>query len=209
MAANPVRNSAPNLKGRQLMNRYCSLLAILTGAVLSTTSSPGQETNLWTWPQTRLDSFETNVGTVIIRATAPIGTVEAGAGTLSIKCREIASMDVNRSETGLEVTIAEPGSFEDTVLVDFEELDSLLKAADFLEKVDWTITSLPSFNATYTTKGGLRLVAFGSRRTGGIEFAVRCVTTGHQPLRLTRDRLGQLRSLIEQAKARLDSIRKG
>ena len=191
------------------MKRQTIFAAILAGGFMYAKSLFGQDTNLWTWPPTRLGSFETNVGTIVLRATAPIGVVAAGAGMLNIKCREIASFEANRYENGLEITIAQPGVFEDTMLVDFEEVDSLIKAADFLEKVDWTITTMPAFNVTYTTKAGLRLTAFGSRRTGGIEFAARCVTTGHPPLRLARDQLGQIKSLIEQAKSKLEALRKG
>jgi hypothetical protein len=70
------------------------------------------------------------------------------------------------------------------------------------------VTSLPDFSAAYTTKGGFRAEARGSRRTGNIDFAVRSTRLIAPRLTLSRDQLGQLRSLIEQAKTKLDSLRK-
>jgi hypothetical protein len=68
---------------------------------------------------------------------------------------------------------------------------------------------LPDFSASYTTKGGFRADARGSRRTGNIEFAARSARINGPRLLLSRDQLGQLRSLIDQAKTKLDSLRKG
>jgi len=59
----------------------------------------------------------------------------------------------------------------------------------------------------YTTKGGFRAEARGSRRTGSIEYAVRSTRVNAPRLSMSRDQLGQLRSLIEQAKTKLDSLR--
>jgi len=88
-------------------------------------------------------------------------------------------------------------------------LDSLLDGMEYLGKLDWSATSLPDFQAIYTTKGGFRADAQGSRRTGNIEFDVRNTRLNAPKLPLSRDQLGQLRSLIEQAKSKLDSLRKG
>jgi len=95
------------------------------------------------------------------------------------------------------------------MLVDYDELDSLLDGLEYLGTLDWSVTPLPSFDAVYTTKGGFRAAALGSRRTGNIEFALRSVRGNTAPLLLSRDQLGQVRSLVQQGKAKLDSLRKG
>ena len=188
------------------------LLVLMLGSFLLRLvvySATAQETNLcWPVPATRLEAFETNTDTVVIKGTAPIGAVAAQSGSVSVRCREITDAGTGRRESGIIFDIAFGQQLEDSLLVDYEELDVLLDGLEYLNKIDWTITTLPSFDAVYTTKGGFRAAAFGSRRTGNIEFAVRSMRTPRHPLLLTRDQLGQLRSLVEQAKARLDSLRK-
>jgi hypothetical protein len=83
-----------------------------------------------------------------------------------------------------------------------------LDGVDYLGKLDWNVTALPDFSAVYTTKGGFRADARGSRRTGNIVYAVLSIRENTPRLALTRDQLGQLRSLIEQAKAKLDTLHK-
>jgi hypothetical protein len=144
---------------------------------------------------------------VLIRATAPIGTVAANAGGLSVKCRQITDTGTGQRESGIVIEITHGSQWEDMMLIDYDELDPLLGAIDFLSKVDWSVTSFPSFDAVFTTKGGFRIAAFGSRRTGAIEMAVRATRVIRPPLLLTRDQAGQLHSLIEQAKTKLDSVR--
>ena len=159
-------------------------------------------------PATKLEGFETNTDTVIIKATAPIGEVQARGGALAVRCREITDAGNGHRERGILIDIASAGPVEDSTLIDYDELDSLLDGLDYIAKLDWAVTPLPSFSAVYTTKGGFRAAAFGSRRTGSIEFSARSTRVNRPPLLLSRDQLGQLRSLVEQGKAKLDSLHK-
>jgi len=127
---------------------------------------------------------------------------------VSVRCREITDAGTGHRESGILVDITSSDQAQDTMLIDYDELDSLLDGLEYLGKLDWSVTPLPGFDALYTTKGGFRAAAFGSRRTGNIEFAVHSTRVIRPPLVLSRDQLGQLRSLIEQAKAKLDSLHK-
>ena len=192
------------------MRRFIAMFVVIAGSSLLASSAAAQETNPCPLlPATRLEAFETNTQTVIIKATAPIGSVPGRGGTVSVRCREITDAGSGEQASGVIIDIASGGGQpEDTLLIDYDELDSLLDGIEYIGKLDWTVTSLPSFSATYTTKGGFRASAFGSRRTGNIEFAVRSTRASRQPLLLSRDQLGQLRSLVEQGKTKLDSLRK-
>ena len=191
------------------MRRFTAILVAVAGALLLTGMARAQETNTCLpFPATKLEAFETNTDTVIIKATAPIGTVPAHSGAVSVRCREITDAGTGRRESGIIVDIAFGGQLEAMMLIDYDELDSLLDGMDYLGKLDWSVTSLPDFSAAYTTKGGFRADAHGSRRTGNIEFAVRSLRVSAPRLGLSRDQLGQLRSLIEQARTKLDSLRK-
>ncbi len=191
------------------MREFVALCVAVAGGLLLIGAARAQETNPCVLlPATRLEAFETNTDTVIIKATAPIGTVQGHGGVVAVRCREITDAGNGHRESGVIIDISSAGPVEDTMLIDYEELDSLLDGLDYISRLDWTVTPLPSFSATYTTKGGFRATAFGSRRTGNIEFAVRSTRVTRPPLLLARDQIGQLRSLVEQGRAKLDSLRK-
>ena len=158
-------------------------------------------------PQTKLEGFETNTGTLVLKATAPIASVAAGAGELSVKCRQITDLGTGRREFGVVIGFAENSRAEEVCLIDYDELDSLQDGLAYLNQVEWSVTELPAFNAVYTTKGGFRVAAYGDRRTGGIGFTARNLRGSGLPLQLTRTQLGQLKSVLDQARAKLDALR--
>ena len=191
------------------MRRFIAVLVVVAGGPLLSGPVRAQETNgCLLVPATKLEAFETNTDTVIIKATAPIGTVPAHGGEVSVRCREITDAGTGHRESGIVMDIELGGAMEAGLLIDYDELDSLLDGMEYLGKLDWSVTSLPDFQAVYTTKGGFRAGARGSRRTGNIEFDVRNTRVNSPRLPLSRDQLGQLRSLVEQAKTKLDSLRK-
>ena len=191
------------------MRRFIAVLIAIAGGSLLGDLVRAQETNVYPlMPATKLEAFETNTDTIIIKGTAPMGTVSMHGGEVSVRCREITDAGTGRRESGILIDFAFGAQVEGTTLIDYDELDSLLDGLDYLGKVDWSVTSLPDFSAVYTTKGGFRADARGSRRTGNIEFAVQSTRIGAPKLLLSRDQLGQLRSLIDQARTKLDSLRK-
>ena len=191
------------------MLRLLVIFVAVVGGALLTVPTRAQETNACLpFPATKLEAFETNTDTVIIKATAPIGTVSAHGGGVAVRCREITDAGTGHREIGIIIDIAFDAQLEGATLIDYDELDSLLDGLEYLGKLEWSVTSLPEFTAVYTTKGGFRADAHGSRSTGSIEFAVRNIRLITPRLKLSRDQLSQLRSLIEQAKTKLDSLHK-
>ena len=191
------------------MRRIIALVVAVAGGALLAGTAWAQPTNFCPpFPANKLEAFETNTGTVIIKATAPIGTVPAHGGEVTVRCREVTDAGTGRRETGIIVDLTFGGQPGDTMLIDYDELGSLLDGLEYLGALDWSVTPLPGFDAVYTTKAGFRAAAFGSRRTGNIEFALRSVRAQTAPLVLSRDQLGQVRSLVQQGKAKLDSLRK-
>jgi hypothetical protein len=192
------------------MNMYKS--KVLPAAVgcwlLLAVESRAQDTNAYALaPATRLEALETNTGTVIVKGFAPVGSVSVSAGVVSVTCKEDTDTGAGRKEYGIAITVSVSNQFEDRAIVDYDEMDSLLNAIDYLSKIDWSVTSLISFDAAYTTKGGFRIAAFSSRRSGTIEFTIQSSHMSKGIL-LAPSQLGPFRGLIDQAKRKLDSIRK-
>jgi len=182
---------------------------ILTAALFLSVlviSAVAQDTNAYAIaPSTRLESFATNTGTVIIRGSADVGVVLTDTGSIALKCREVSDANSGRKEVGISVDMIHNPSKE-TRYIDYDELEPFINALAYLNKVDWSITSLSSFDASITTRSGFRASAFSSKRSSAIEFAVRTAGAGNPPILLSRDQLAEMRGLLEQARTKLDSI---
>ena len=172
------------------MRKYIALLVAVAGGCLLPGTALSQQTNACPLlPATKLEAFDTNTDTVIIKATAPIGTVTAQGGAVAVRCRQITDAGTGRRESGVIIDFAFAPQLAISALIDYDELDALLDGLEYLGKLDWSVTSLPDFSAVYTTKGGFRADARGSRRTGNIEFDVRSTRISGPRLSLSRDQL--------------------
>lgn len=193
---------------RQPVMKTCKLILILTGGGLLTSGAEAQTvmTNLYfPPPATRLEAVEATVGNIVIKGRTEVGSVTAGPAVITVFCKEDIVGD--SKEHGLLISVKTSEPAETRALVDYDELESLTHALDYLSRIDWSVTSMGSFDASYTTKAGLRVDSFSSRRSGKIEFALRTgqMTRG---IVLAPEQLAQIRSLVEQAKRKLDDLRK-
>ncbi len=183
-------------------------IAVVAGSLLPN-ASRAQDTNAaapFLIPATKLESFETNIGIVVIKATTEVGTVSANTGSVSIKCRENTDTGSGRKESGIAIEIFQRGQGKDRILIDYDELNPLLKGLDYLTKLDPSVSSLDTFDAGYNTKGGFRIAALGNRRTGSIQFAVRDIRINMSPVLFSRQEMNLFSSLMDQAKKQLDAL---
>lgn len=187
------------------MCKYKLVLMTMVGLSILTARSYAQNTILPV-PATTLEIWESSTGKVIVKGTTPIGSVPASAAAVSVVCKEDTIVGAPQKIYGIMVGIKVTGQPDDRTVIDYDELESLLSSIDYLGKIDWSVTSLSSFDASYTTKAGLRLAAFSSKRSGQIEFSIRS-SRMVKGILLAPDKLGQLRSLIDQAKTKLDALR--
>jgi hypothetical protein len=181
------------------MLKFCVIL-IVTCCSLAFVSRAQDTTNA---PKTEIENFEAQTGTVIIKGFGQIGSVTASAGVISVRCKESATT-TSHKEYGIAIEFASNQQRE-LLIVDYDEIDSLINGIDYLGKITYNVTSLPGFEATYTTKSGLRIVAYASKRQGGIQSFLQFCDSPR--ILLTPDQMVQLESSIGQAKTSLDSLR--
>jgi hypothetical protein len=182
-------------------------LAILAASWVA--NSRAQNTNPYVpMPATKLESFDTNVSVVIFKASSEVGTLTADAGNVAVKCREITDTSTGRKEQGIALEITAGGQPKDTLFIDYDEIGSLVSGIDYITKLDVSATPLTTFDAAYTTRGGFRIAALGTRQTGAIQFGVRDARFASIPVTFSRDEMSRLSSLINQAKGILDSVRR-
>jgi hypothetical protein len=181
------------------------LTAVACGLVLAGDVRAQDTTNAL---RTNLEAFDAQTGTVIIRGSALIGTIDGQTGTVSVRCRESVEPGVGAREYGISVELREANRTEDVTTVDYEELNSFLNGLDQLGKASHTVTSLPNFDVLYTTGGGLRADVYTSdKRSGAVQASLQSSRSNRTRVLLTVDQLAHFRSLVQQAKSRLDQLR--
>lgn len=187
--------------------------AIVAVLLFAITALP-QETN--SYPQSRLELFEAITNVVLIKGTDDIGALAGKVGAVTVKCRETKDVSTGHREFGVIVTVTETegvhdrgiAKVEDTTVVDFHELDGLLRALDYISKVEWSVTSLGHFEASFTTSSGLKVATYSSRRSGTVEALVMSNRLIKSRAFLTITQLMQLRTLIDQAKTKLEIVQR-
>jgi len=188
--------------------RKCSLiLLIAVGWPVLSGTLLAEDTNA---PKTKLEAFEAQTGVTIVKGSVLIGSVNGQNGVVSIRCKESRDASTDRKESGLAIEVREGEAQADTTVIDYDELDSFLNAIDYISKVDYRVTTLPFFDVVYTTKGGLRIAAYSSARSPGtIQAAVHSSHITNTRVLLSPQQLARFLSLIQESKAKLDSLRAG
>jgi hypothetical protein len=185
------------------------MLLAATGGLMVAGELRAQDTNLYLVqpPPTLLETLENMPDQLMVKGTEPVGTVSLAGAVITVICKEDTMVSLNRKEYGIVVQISVNGLPDDRTVVDYDELDALLGSMDYLANITRSVTTLSGFDAGFTTKGGLRVSAFSSRRVGQLELALR-TSRMQRGMLLTSDQLAQFHSLVGQAKQKLDALKK-
>ena len=182
------------------MPKFC-LILIAACCSLAFASRAQDLTNV---PPTEIENFEAQTGTVIVKGFGQTGSLTTAAGVISVRCKESIDVGHGRKQYGVAIELT-AGQRREFLIVDYDEMDSLLSGIDYLAKITYDATSLPAFDASFTTKSGLRIVAYSALRQGGIHTYLQF---GDAPrISLASDQLAQLQNLIAQAKSSLDALK--
>jgi hypothetical protein len=171
------------------------MVAMMAGGLAVAARCGAQVTNIDVpVPATKLEALEITTGRIVVKGATSIGSMSAGNLVVSLTCEEAGILGSGRKDYGIRVVIADPtAQMEDRAVIDYDELEGLLGALDTLEKMDWSVTALSSFDAGYVTKSGLRVAAFSDRSAARIEYAIR----GNHMYRgavLSLEQIGQFRA---------------
>lgn len=161
-----------------------------------------------TGPATVIENFELQTNTIIVRGFSLIGTLSIGNDAISIHAKEDNDVSHGQKAYGITVQLKDgrqaPGTSY-SLAIDYDELDSLLNAIDYVSKVTWGVTQLNGFEAAFTTKSGFSVIAHSDRRAGAIATYIQFGTAAR--IAMDSDQMTQLRNLIVQAKATLDGLK--
>jgi len=159
-------------------------------------------------PRNKLEEFEGRMETILIKGRTYVATLRAQNGTARIEATEIRDIKSSNRVTGVVVTIVADGGppGEIRALIDYDEIDSLIKAFDAIAKSDDSITKLTHFESRYRTKGDFEILVF-KQVSGGVAAAIEGGFFDRSRLLMTLDDFTRMRWMIAQARDRLDEIK--
>jgi hypothetical protein len=166
-------------------------------------------------PPTKIEAFQARTGTVVIRAFSTIGTARSlNDGIVRVEYDALMDVTSSEREYGLLIYVHTAREREEgpIAFIDYDEIDALVRGIEYIVRTNGSVTDLPTFEASFRTRGGLEIASFGDK--GG---AVRAsVTTTSVSLNgvVTNSKaimevssLSVLGKLIAAARSKLDLIR--
>ena len=159
-------------------------------------------------PRNKLEDFEGRMETILIKGRTYVATLRAQNGTARVEATEIRDTGNSTRVTGVVITIVAEGGPPGEIrsLIDYDEIDALIKAFDTVAKSDDSITKLTHFEARYRSKGDFEIMVF-KQISGGVAAAVEGGFFDRSRLLMTLDDFVRLRWMIAQAKERLDEVK--
>ena len=158
-------------------------------------------------PRNKLEEFESRNSTLLIKGRTWVATLRAQGGVARVEATEIRDVGGAVRATGVTVTLlGSSPSGEVRCLIDYEEIDDLVRAFDILAKADDSITKLTQFEGHYRTLADFEIIVF-RQTSGGIAAAIEGGFYDRTRLFLTLDEFTKLRWMIVQAKEKVDEIK--
>jgi hypothetical protein len=181
--------------------RYIGFTLIGLCAALAFNAGAQDSTNA---PATEIENFELQTDTVMVKGFGQTGSITTDDGVISVRCKESLDVTTGRKLYGISIAL-DSNQVHGFLVVDYDELSALINGLNFLSTISYDVTPLPSFDASFTTRSGLRIGAHSERRQGAIELYMNF--SGSAKVTLTSDQFAQLQSLVNQAKTSLDATR--
>jgi hypothetical protein len=160
-------------------------------------------------PRNKLEDFDGRMETILIKGRSWVGTVRAQNGSARVEATEIRDTATSTRAAGVVVTVIADGGppGEIRALIDYEEIDALVKAIDTAGKASESVTKLTHFEVRYRTRGDFEVMVFKQLSDNAIAAAIEGGFFERSRLYLTLDELIRLRWMLVQAKEKLDEIK--
>ena len=177
-------------------------ILVLLLAAIGTFAVSAQDTNSL---KTDIGVFEARTSVVIVKGYGPIGSGGVRGGGISGRLKETTDVSIGQKTHGLAIQITGNPFPRERILVDDNEIDALLSGLNYLIKINYDVTTLPGFEASYTTKAGLRVIANSVRREGTVQTFLQF---DDQPrIALSSVQIKQFYGLIAEARKNLDALK--
>src|SRR5215831_11270208 len=160
-------------------------------------------------PRNKLEDFDGRMETILIKGRTWTGTVRGQNGSARVEATEIRDTAKSTGATGVVVTIMADGGPPGDIrsLIDYEEIEPLIKAIDTAGKASESVSKLSHFEVRYRTRGDFEVMVFKQLSDNAIAAAVEGGFFDRSRIYLTLEELTKLRWMIAQAKDRLDEAK--
>ena len=152
--------------------------------------------------KTKLETFQAQKGAVLVKGFSRIGKISA-LGTVEVTAMELTDAATGKKQTGVAIEV-QSGRMENSSFIDYDEIPSLLEGLDYIAKATANVTKLKDFEARFNTRGNFGAGTYSGSKNGKVEATV---TSGRISAFLSLQQLGEFRTLVSQAKQKLDSIK--
>ena len=159
-------------------------------------------------PRTKLEAIEWRYERVLVKGFSQMANLTARAVDVRVDAVELKDAQAGTRALGLVIVLRElrENGRENRSLIDYEEIDRLLKALDAVAAVNESVTKLASFEARYRTVGDLDINVFRQSRSGTAASLTAGICDRVTAL-LTLDELERFKAHLVEAKTRLDEIK--
>ena len=185
------------------MKKLKIVLAVLAGALVCTAATAEDTNSLYT----AIGVFEARTDVLLVKGFGHISSVALDSGELSLRCKETQDVGTGAKMYGLSFELEDGQAFSRHALVDDDEVDALLNAVDYLMKVKDTVTPLSGYEAMFTTKAGLRVIAHSDRKEGGALTYVQFCDSPR--ISVSPVQMMQLYNMIALGKKNLEALKAG
>ena len=162
-------------------------------------------------PKTKLEAFQNQTGSVLIKGYTDIGHIvsaEPSTSIVEVRAMEFINANTKKKERGIVVEITEVSSRMNVTgssraFIDYDEVSNLLKGIDYISKTSVDVTKHKQFEVKYTTKGDFSATTFNDE-DGNIKAAIEVGRiSSHVPM----DKFAEFRGFIVQAQKTLDDLK--
>ena len=162
-------------------------------------------------PRNKLEDIDGRMETLLIKGRHWVGTVRAQNGSARVEAFEVRDTHNSDRATGVLITFlpADANSRSDEIrsMIDYEEIDGLVKMVDTMIKADDNVTKLSHFEERYRTRGDFEVMVFKQQTGTSVAAAIEGGFFDRLRLFMIMDDLIKFRYMIVQAKERLDEIK--
>jgi hypothetical protein len=163
-------------------------------------------------PSTKLEAFSARTGIVVVKGYTELGKISGVGGVLTISVREFRDASNPKiAMYGVAFEVKETSRLErqNTSFIDEDEIDSLVKGLDYVQKINRSVTTLGNFEAEYRTKGDLEVSVFSTTRDEGIGLAITSGRIGKTVVYPKISDIERIRSLLDEAKKAITAAKSG
>ena len=180
-------------------------LAVFLAVSTIALSAAAQDTNDL---NTAIGRFESARDIIIAHGFGDIGSIPLNQGEVRVRVRESRNFATAEKMYGLTVAWETQNAGQLRILVDDDEVDALANAVSSVTTIKTEqVTTLAGFEASFTTKAGLRVIAHSDRRDGAVVTYLQF--EDFPRIALSSVQMQQLGNLLLQGRKNIDALKAG